>query len=251
MTGQRHEAVFAQLQLHRLEVVLASEKRRQQVGQIVQRGGRVQIHDERMQPRELVPQTRRNDLVRDLRLAEVLEAVRSQIAQRDIGRQCVAQQERRRVRHEDLLAVTDRRQTRDAVDGRAEVVAARFDRGPGVDPHPDAHRCDRRRPGAVAQAPLRIERGLERVFRAQECGAKGVADGLEDHAAVPFDGLAKHRVMTGERGSHHLAVALPELRAALDVGEQEGHRAGRKRCRRGYAVDAAGMRGSHIVHPPA
>ena len=37
--------------------------------------------------------------------------------------------------------------------------------------------------------------------------------------------------MPGQRGRHRLAVALPQLRAALDVGEQEGDRAGRQTCR--------------------
>ncbi len=36
------------------------------------------------------------------------------------------------------------------------------------------------------------------------------------------------RVVTPEGGAHRFAVRFPALRAALDVGEQQGHRPARK-----------------------
>jgi hypothetical protein len=41
---------------------------------------------------------------------------------------------------------------------------------------------------------------------------------------VPFDRLAQQAVMAGKRLRHRLGMALPEARAALNVGKQEGIR---------------------------
>ena len=67
-------------------------------------------------------------------------------------------------------------------------------------------------------------RGVQRVVAGADRGggAKGIADGLEDMAAVGFDGLAEQGVVVGEGETHGLGELLPELGAALDVGEQEG-----------------------------
>src|SRR5262245_50399259 len=43
-------------------------------------------------------------------------------------------------------------------------------------------------------------------------------------AAVAFDRLAQHTIVARERGWHRFRMLLPQLRAARDVGEQEGDR---------------------------
>src|SRR5204862_3479475 len=53
---------------------------------------------------------------------------------------------------------------------------------------------------------------------------EGIADGLEDGAAVGFNRGADQIVVAGQGVAHRLRELLPEPGAALDVGEQEGAR---------------------------
>src|SRR5262249_8866077 len=55
---------------------------------------------------------------------------------------------------------------------------------------------------------------------------EGVPDGFEDVAAVGLDGRLEAGIVTSESEAHGVGVLLPELGAPLDVGEQEGDRAG-------------------------
>jgi hypothetical protein len=48
-----------------------------------------------------------------------------------------------------------------------------------------------------------------------------IARGLDDHASVAFDRGAHERIVARQRGPHGLLLPLPELGAALDVGEQK------------------------------
>jgi len=68
--------------------------------------------------------------------------------------------------------------------------------------------------------------GEQRVDRVREGDLEGVADGLEDRAAVGFDGGAQAGVVAFEGTGHRLLVLLPALGRAFDVGEQEGDRGG-------------------------
>src|SRR5437763_457688 len=71
---------------------------------------------------------------------------------------------------------------------------------------------------------LRFHGSRECVRRGGEGGAEGVADGLEDVAAVALDGGAEDPVVAAEGLAHLLRVVFPEACAPLDVGEEEGDR---------------------------
>ena len=52
----------------------------------------------------------------------------------------------------------------------------------------------------------------------------GVADNLEENRSVRLDGLSEQDEVALDGVRHRRSVLLPALRAALDVGEEEGNR---------------------------
>ena len=73
-----------------------------------------------------------------------------------------------------------------------------------------------------ASACWKLERGGDRVLRVVERGAHAVAGHLDHAAAMRLDGRAGKRVVPRERAFHSRRLALPQLSAALDIGEEEG-----------------------------
>ena len=61
---------------------------------------------------------------------------------------------------------------------------------------------------------------------AREDRVHAIADGLENHTALRIDRLPQDRIVARKGCWHRLWVLLPQLRAAFDVGEAEGERAG-------------------------
>ena len=59
-------------------------------------------------------------------------------------------------------------------------------------------------------------------------GLHRITDGLEVDAPVGPDRRVEQGTVTFDRSRHRLAVSLPALGAALDVGEEEGDSAGGK-----------------------
>ena len=147
--------------------------------------------------------------------------------------------------------VARRRATR--LTGAAEVVGVALLGVADVERHPRPERAGLR-PRGSGERPLAGERRGERRGRGREGGAEGVADRLEDVAAVVRDRPAQQGIVPGDRGGHRPRQPLPELGAALDVGEEKGHRAAgqlgdplaeRIGSRRevGQGIGAAGRRG--------
>ena len=78
----------------------------------------------------------------------------------------------------------------------------------------------------IAQCKLQLQRGMQRVERIAEHSMDPIAGRLDDEASVRFDGLAAERIMTCQRGPHALGLLIPQPRASLDVGEQNGRDSG-------------------------
>ena len=78
-------------------------------------------------------------------------------------------------------------------------------------------------PGFASQRPLGGGGGGDRRRDGGKDGAEGIADRLEDEAAVRLDRRAQQCVVAGEGDRHRPRLALPEPGAALDVGEEEGY----------------------------
>ena len=163
------------------------------------------------------------ELVEPLGTREVPEEVLAEVAQGRPGRELVHDQRGRGPREEDLSAVPRGHDASGAVDGRSVVVrpvAAAFT---DVETHPHAQRPGLR-PRRPSEGLLCAEAGGHAVARGLEDRHDAVSGGLHDLAACCADGLAQDAVVLGEGHAHRLRMALPEARAALHVGEEEGER---------------------------
>jgi hypothetical protein len=156
-----------------------------------------------------------------LRTREVAQADGAQVLQRDGGRKPIGQQDGKRMGSQHLATVRRRHDPCRAVQHAAEEVV--------VAPLSDARvkaaanvQQDALRRSGIGEGILKRERGGNPIPGIVECGAHAVARHLDHAAVVRFDGGPRQRVVPGERRLHPPRLALPQLSAALDVGEQEG-----------------------------
>src|SRR5579872_939904 len=122
--------------------------------------------------------------------------------------------------------MSDRQQTCDAIDDRAEIIAVTLLAIPRVQGHTDAQTIHA---GKIflQHGTLNIDRGLQRAGDGIETRTECVADGFEDVALRVFDYLAQQLVVTLDRRLHGVAMRLPALGARLDVREQKCYGASR------------------------
>ena len=100
----------------------------------------------------------------------------------------------------------------------------------------------RTRIGPARQRGLRLARGGDGSRRGRKGDEEGVALGVDLDAAVGGEGVAQEAAVLGQRIGVALgAEGVEQLRRALDVGEQEGDRAGWKVARH-VADDAKPLR---------
>src|SRR5579872_2747383 len=78
------------------------------------------------------------------------------------------------------------------------------------------------------EGKLGIKRCTNRIWRSGESDAERIADGLEDVTAVLLYRSAHELFVTRHSSLHRLAVLLPALRRAFDVGKEKRHRASRQ-----------------------
>ena len=223
-SGDRHHPLRGEQVRDGGQLVDATDEGREANRKVVR--GRI----ERPQRCEVAEQLRMHQLVDALRASEVLQAVVAEIPQRDLIAELVERQIPRRRRHQDLAATGQAAQSRRANDGHPDVV--RFVAQPGltgVDRHPHGDRggC---RPGLALQGSLRIQRPTQGVGGSTECGDDAVAFALllRANPTVCRDRRVEDLVVTGHGRSHRIGRELPFLRRALDVGEEERDRPGRK-----------------------
>ena len=171
-----------------------------------------------------------------LRSPEILQPMQAEVER---VRACVgsvsATQSRVASETSDLAAVRDRADARAADDRRAEVVArvAQLDLA-GVERH--AHRSSAPSgQGSAANARCASSAAATASDAAANAPTTLSPSPCSTGRTPPWCAIAasEELVVTGDRGRHLVGARLPELRRALDVGQQEGHRAGRqgKPCR--------------------
>ena len=103
---------------------------------------------------------------------------------------------------------------RDLVERCAEVVAVADLRGARMQRHAGADRS-LLRPPLGAERTLRGKRGLDRTRRGGECGAEGIAAGLEDVSAARLDALPQQGVVRAAAPRSSPRAASPRAGCCL------------------------------------
>jgi hypothetical protein len=233
-SGQGHQPVLAKQPGCLRELALAPDERGQLRRQVVRAG------IDRAQRRELQPEALGHHLGQRLRLAQVLEPVAPQAAQRDLGSEIRRCQRPNRVGDHDLAAVRRGRDPRRAIDVQPDEPGRGAGGLPGVQAHAHAH-LDAVRPRLGGERALRIDRREHRVLGVVEKHEERVALGALLAAAVAREGRPEQgRVALEDRRVRPLAQLVEKTSRALDVREQE--RPGR--ARRGGLPRLSARRGS-------
>jgi len=180
-----------------------------------------------LERREVGRHTGSDDLEDMLGMAQAAQATFAKVAQLGVGRQVLAHELFGGEGEEGLTAVACGEEARDAVEGRAKVVAVALVGGAGVQRHTHTYGF-RQIPLLPLKGALSGKGGEESGGRGRKGGIDGIADGLEDMAAVLFDGVAEDGVVAREGSRHGGGMLLPQPGGALNVGEEKGDGAGRK-----------------------
>jgi hypothetical protein len=162
--------------------------------------------------------------VEPLGLDQAAQAVHAQVA--EVGRlgQGLLDQGPGGVGHDHLPAVARVGDPGRPVHVQAGVVVPAPGALAGVQAHPDPQRVAGR-PVVGGQGPLGRQRRPHRRGRAGEDHEEGVSVGADLDPAGLGDGLAEDGRVLVEDGRVPVAEGLEQAGRALDVGEQEGHRA--------------------------
>ena len=128
----------------------------------------------------------------------------------------------RRLRDEDLPAVSGGRDTSRSVHVDPDIALVGDEWLAGVQPHPHTN-------GTALELVTCLGRGRKRFRRRREGDEERITLGVDLDAAVTLEGVAQHAPMLGEQVRVTVAVLLQKPRRALDVREEERDRAVRQR----------------------
>ena len=204
----------------------------------------VRERHERSQRREGALETFHVDLMNIFGTFEIFERVCTEIGEMRTARQLVANELCRHAGEQDLSAVTGCEQSRNAIDGRSEIVAVALVRRPGVNGNPHAHATDIREI-RLRKRFLNGDGGAHRIVSAFEGDAECITYRFEDEAVTALDFTAYDRIVPPKCFPHRKRISFPPRRASLDIGEHKSNRTSR-----------GGMRGASrprvrgTFHPP-
>ena len=158
-----------------------------------------------------------------VRTLQVLEAMLAQVLEPGTGRQAIAHQLGGGGGEQHLSAVAEAHQAIGPVERRTEVVVAPPLDLTGVNAHADAEPVPAERgPRFACERGLGLDGSQHGAGWAWESRVLGVADRLEDDAALLAHGVAENGVVAAQRVAVAVAVTLEQAGAALDVREEEG-----------------------------
>ena len=133
----------------------------------------------------------------------------------------------RRLRDENLLAVTRGADARDAVDVESEVASLGDDRLARVDADPDPE-PQAIGPAVLGEPLLNGDCGVHRPGRALEDGEVPVAARLHLHPAGRRHRFANDRAVVGQQIAEGVSRSHRELGRVFDVREEEAYGSRRK-----------------------
>jgi hypothetical protein len=217
--GDGDEAVRGEQRLHRVDRFSATHERAELGGEVVARG------PERAGGREVVDESRRDDLDEALRLREILQAVLAEVAKFDVGRQLLAHGVVGAAGEDDLTPVSGVGHPGGAVHVEPDVAGALPCGAARVDPHADPDVLPGR-PGVTAQRSLGGDERTDRRRRRREGEEERVALVLDLRAAGGGDRRADEVAVLAQDPGVVVTEATEESGGALDVREGERHRAG-------------------------
>ncbi len=172
--------------------------------------------------RELGRQPVGAGLVETDRPVKVLEPLLAEVAQEDVQvLLLVLEQGLRRLRYQDLPAVTRRADPGGAVDREARVPVAGCHRLARVQSHPDLdlHALG---PGMRRKRELALDRSEHGVASARERDEERVPLGVDLVPAVSVEGGTQQSLVVGQDCAVAFTQLLDESRRPFDVGEEEG-----------------------------
>ena len=162
-----------------------------------------------------------------LRTNQILQAMFTQVAQRSLCGQLIADQVGGRRGKQGLATMGDCHQPRGAVERRSIVVTgarlglARVQ----ADADPQRVRVEFI-PRCCEQSLLSGQSRGHTVHARLKGGMESIAGGLDDVAAVTLDRLAQKPVMAGQGAFHRLGILFPELGAAFNIGKKKSYGSG-------------------------
>lgn len=177
--------------------------------------------------REFVGKSFSVELKQLLGPVEVFELVSTEVAEMSVGRKLVLDELARRIRDENLSAVSHRPDAGRPMDAEADIALAGGPRLSRVQAHSHAH-PQVLGPGVAFERALRIDRARDGIAGTGEGDEERVSLHVDLPAAMCLEAVAEDALMVGE----DLVVASPQLleepRGALDVSEEECDGAGRQ-----------------------
>ena len=180
---------------------------------------------QRAQRREVARQVGCDQLKHVLRAVEVTQPMLASISELESRRQQVPAHCLRCTRDQDLVAVPDGQQPRDAIHGRAVVVPAARLGIARMDGHPHP-KLARGSPWLSGQGSLAFGGRLHRRVGLREDGQQSVTGRFHDRPVLCRHGTPQDRVVDLQRRAHGVTVGFPQPGTAFDVGHEERDRAG-------------------------
>jgi hypothetical protein len=121
-----------------------------------------------------------------------------------------------------LPTVAERENAGDTIEGGAEVVPIAQLGCPSVQRHTHPQLAGLA-PWLDVQCALRGQGGVERATSSGERRLEAIAGRLEDHAAITSNRPTQDGIMAGKCCAHGAGMLFPQLRAAFNIGKQEGN----------------------------
>jgi hypothetical protein len=171
--------------------------------------------------REVGAQIGNDQLVEPFGTVEVLEFVHPEVVEAEVGQDVVDEDGVRRLREQDLAAVSRGADAGGAVDAEADVALAGDRRLGRVHAHAHAQ-VALGGPGMSAEGPLGGERGGDGRLRARKDDEERVALRVDLASACVGDRLPEQPLLVGEQVAVGVAQAFEQTSRAFDVGEEEG-----------------------------